>query len=315
MKFGVSLPFTGPAASAEALQRAALRAEELGFDSVWVADHVLIPEKVASRYPYSASGGFSLRWDTPFYDPLGALGFLAGVTRRVRLGVSVLVLPYRNAVATGKALATIDNLAGGRLILGIGVGWMAEEFEALGLPPEHYAQRGALTDECIGAFRALWAEGPSSFHGRFYNFEAVGAYPKPAQAGGIPIWVGGNTGRALRRTAQLGDGWHAVALPLEAFGAKLGELHHACAAAGRDPATLTISLRIGVYQHGAGDTTPPGIAIPGQTIAGDAASLAGQLAAFAEAGAQEMLVSFRAGGSLDEYLGKLERFREVMDRV
>src|SRR2546426_11279014 len=100
MKFGISLPFAGPLASTEAIRRAALLAEESGFDSVWVADHVLIPEQVATPYPYTAGGGFSLRWDTPFYDPLGTLGFLAGVTQRVRLGVSVLVLPYRNAVAT-----------------------------------------------------------------------------------------------------------------------------------------------------------------------------------------------------------------------
>src|SRR5262245_20138689 len=171
MRLGVSLPISGPLSGAEGIRRVAREAEALGYDAVWTSDHVVIPKVVAPNYPYNETGAFHLNWQTPFYDPIGTLGFLAGVTERVRLGVGVLVLPFRNAVATAKTLATIDDLSGGRLLLGIGVGWMPEEFATLGLPASAYAERGAITDETVAVFRAVWAEGPSSFHGKYYNLD------------------------------------------------------------------------------------------------------------------------------------------------
>jgi probable F420-dependent oxidoreductase len=221
----------------------ARRAEALGYDSLWVSDHVVVPWRITSRYPYNASGDFPLPPAGDFLEPLTALALVAGVTDRVALGTSVLVLPHRHPVLAAKMLATLDHLAPGRVICGAGVGWMREEIELLGAAP--YARRGAWSDEAIAVMRACWSDERAAFAGDFFRFEAVGCRPRPAH-GTIPIWIGGHTDRALRRVVELGDGWHAAFPRRDDMAEALTRLRGACAKAGRDPASLTISARMGL---------------------------------------------------------------------
>jgi probable F420-dependent oxidoreductase len=242
MEIGAHLPVYGAAATREGLLLVARRIEALGYDSLWVSDHVVIPWEIRSRYPYNATGDFPLSPATDFLEPLTALTLAAAATSRVRLGTSVLVLPHRHPVLTAKMLATLDHLAPGRVILGAGVGWMREEIELFGVP---YARRGAWTDEAIRIMRACWHEDRVSFTGEFFRFEGLGCRPRPA-GGTIPIWIGGHTDRALRRVVGLGDGWHAAFPTPQALGDGIARLRQACTKAGRDPATLTISARLGL---------------------------------------------------------------------
>ena len=220
----------------------ARRVEALGYDSLWVSDHVVIPWRIASRYPYNATGDFPLPPTGDFLERLTALALVAGVTERVALGTSVLVLPHRHPVLAAKMLSTLDHLAPGRVICGAGVGWMREEIELLGAP---YARRGAWSDEAIRVMRTCWAEERAAFAGEFFRFGPVGCRPRPAH-GTIPIWIGGHTDRAFRRVVELGDGWHAAFPKRTDMAAALTRLRDACAKAGRDPKTLTISARMGL---------------------------------------------------------------------
>ncbi len=242
MEIGCHLPVYGAAATREGLLLVARRLESLGYDSLWVSDHVVIPWSIRSRYPYNATGDFPLSPSTDFLEPLTALTLAAAVTSRARLGTSVLVLPHRHPVLTAKMLATLDHLAPGRVILGAGVGWMREEIELFGVP---YARRGAWTDEAIRVMRACWRDERVSFAGEFFRFDELGCRPRPA-TGTIPIWIGGHTERALARVATLGDGWHAAFPTAEALRAGVALLHAACRKAGRDPASLTVSARVGL---------------------------------------------------------------------
>jgi probable F420-dependent oxidoreductase len=242
MEFGGHLPVFGPAATRDTILGFARRMEALGFDSLWVSDHVVVPWDIASKYPYSATGDFPFPAGGDFLEPFTVLAAVAGVTERVRLGTSVLVVPHRHPLLAAKIAATLDRMAPGRIVLGAGVGWMREEIELLGVP---FERRGAWTDEAIRAMRACWAPGDrTSFAGEFFDFRDLGCFPKPA-AGTIPIWIGGHTPAAFRRVARLGDGWHAAFPTPAAAVADLARLREACAAAGRDPATVTISARVG----------------------------------------------------------------------
>ena len=240
--FGVHLPVWGPGATRHALLTLARRVEAMGFDSVWASDHVVIPFEIRSRYPYNATGDFPLPPTTNFLEPLTALALVAGATERVQLGTTVLVLPHRHPVLAAKALATLDHLAPGRVILGAGVGWMREEIELLGAP---YDQRGAWTDEAIKIMRACWRDERVSYRGRFFSFPEVGFAPRPAK-GSIPIWIGGHTPRAMRRVAELGDGWHAAFATPDVMRDGLAKLREACAKVGRDPSTIALSVRLGL---------------------------------------------------------------------
>jgi probable F420-dependent oxidoreductase len=203
---------------------------------------VVLPWRIASRYPYNATGDFPLPPATAFLEPLTALALVAGVTERVSLGTTVLVLPHRHPLLAAKMLATLDHLAPGRVILGAGVGWMREEIEALGAP---YDRRGAWSDEAIRVMRACWGDERAAHAGEFFRFDALACRPAPAQ-GTIPIWIGGHTRRALCRVAELGDGWHAAFPTAAALKDGLEQLRAACAKAGRDPKTLTVSARLGL---------------------------------------------------------------------
>jgi len=242
MEFGCHLPVYGPAATREVLLPFARRMEALGYDSLWASDHIVIPYAIASRYPYSATGDFPLPPATNFLEPLTALALVAGATERIRLGTTVLVLPHRHPVLTAKILATLDHLAPGRVILGAGVGWMREEIEMFGVP---YARRGAWSDEAIRVMRACWAGERVEHRGEFWHFPPFASLPRPAR-GKVPIWIGGHTERALRRVAELGDGWHAAFPSAEKMKAGMQALEAACRRAGREPKSLTISARVGL---------------------------------------------------------------------
>lgn len=249
MEFGLSLPGRGPLARPDLLLRIAERAEALRFDSLFVTDHVVLPGSAErSTYPYSATGQFPGGARQDYLDPLALLGWLAHATTRIRLGTSVLVVPYRNPLVTAKMLATLDQLARGRLILGVGTGWWREEFEALAAPP--FAERGPVTDEYLRLMRQTWTTDPVTFRGTYYQVRDVHVLPKPAQGGGIPIWVGGHTPAAQRRAGRLGDGWHPIALRPpgtllpEDYAAAVRVIHQSARDAGRDPAALTLTLRV-----------------------------------------------------------------------
>jgi probable F420-dependent oxidoreductase len=217
-------------------------AERLGYDSVWVHDHVVMPSNVTSRYPYNATGESPFRVDQYIYDPLVVMAAIAARTSRVRIGTSVLVVPYRNPLVLAKSLATIDQVSHGRVILGIGVGWMAEEFAALGIG-DLWAQRGHVTDEFMAACVDLWTQtGASSFHGQWVSYEDVGANPRPVQQPHIPIWVGGKTKPALRRVARYGSGYHTVASTPAQIRDEVAAVSAEMERVGRDPAELVVSM-------------------------------------------------------------------------
>src|SRR2546427_791385 len=185
----------------------ATQADTLRYDSIFVTDHVVLPASMArSVYPYSTTGQLAGGAAQDYLEPLATLGYLAHATKRVRLGTSVLVVPYRNPLVAAKTLATIDQLSGGRVILGAGVGWLREEFEALATPA--FENRGAVTDEYLKLMRATWTADPVTFEGKHYRVRNVHALPKPAQRGGIPIWIGGHTHAPLHRARTPGDPWH-----------------------------------------------------------------------------------------------------------
>jgi len=242
MDFGCHLPVFGPMATRDNLLAFARRAEALGYNSLWVSDHVVVPTAIASRYPYNASGRLFIAADAALIEPLTALTFVAGVTERARLGTSVLVLPHRHPLLAAKMLACLDHLSGGRVVVGAGIGWMREEIEMLGAP---FARRAAWSEEAIAVMRACWRGGRAAYRGKFFAFDEVGAYPRPAR-GDIPIWIGGHTAPALRRVAALGDGWHAAGATPAEVAAVLASLREACARQGRRLEGLAISVRLGL---------------------------------------------------------------------
>jgi probable F420-dependent oxidoreductase len=237
MKFGLRYASLGRYSNGPAAVELAQAAEAAGFDSIWTVEHVIVPAQYQSKYPYSPSGkmGSGLE-DFPIPDPLIWLSYIASATRSIKLGTAILILPQRNPVVTAKAVATLDHLAGGgRVLLGIGVGWLAEEFATLGVP---FDDRGPRTDEYVAAMRALWAQERASFHGRFVSFDDVFCRPRPP-AGRVPIIVGGDTPAAARRAGRLGDGYFPAR---GAPGPLFEEMRRAAEAAGRDPKTIELTV-------------------------------------------------------------------------
>ncbi len=228
MHFGVGLPHFRQVASTEAIGTVAQRAEALGFDSVWVSDHIVVPHSAIPRF------------GAVFFEPFTTLAYVAGKTRRIRLGTSVIILPYRNPLFMAKALATIDVLAGGRVIVGAAVGWLAEEFEALGIP---FTERGARSDEAIRVMRLLWTEAEPKFEGRFFRFAGIKAEPKPLQKPHPPIWIGGASQAALRRAAEFAEAWHPSHRPLEDIASGAKQFKNLAKGRGRDPRTLQVVAR------------------------------------------------------------------------
>ena len=302
--FGFSLPSRGAMASPDNLKSLAQRAESLGYDSVWVSDHIILPRQVDSFYPYAADGVATFRPDEDYYEPLAALNFLAGCTQRVRLGTHVLILPYRNPVLTAKILATLDVLSAGRLILGAGVGWMEEEFQALGL--DTYAQRGAVTDEYIRIFKELWTKDEPEFQGEHYQLSAAGFQPKPVQKPHPPIWIGGHTGPAIRRAAKYGDGWMPIGLrppailEPEELAEKIARLRRLTVRAGRPEDAVALCFSTGVtFNMSPGSDRP--------MMSGRPEQIAADLRQYQDLGVRNFILGFQAdsvagmGEAMDQF--------------
>lgn len=312
MRYGFYLPTRGPTATREGILALAREGERLGLHSAMVADHIVFPVESESVYPYTLDGKHPSVGDA--VEAFSILGLVAGATERLRLVTSVLVLPYRNPVLTAKVAASLDVLSGGRLTLGVGAGWLKEEFAALASPD--FARRGAVTDEWITIFKRLWSQSPASFEGRFYRYADIRCEPFPIQKPHPPIWVGGHSPAALRRTARHGDGWHPVGgvaaspLPPDEMRTHLDTLKRLTEAEGRDFSALTISYKAALYDSGM--PLPDGSRRP---FSGEPDQIAEDIRTFVRLGVHELIFDFR-GKSIAESVERLQRFAaEIMPLV
>lgn len=241
MKFGLAFASSVGTDPVTALEISRV-AEAVGFESVWGGEHVVMPTTIASPYPYTTDGKIPATPETSIPDPLIWLAYVAAAAPTLRLGTCILILPQRNPLVLAKELATLDHLSGGRVELGIGVGWMKEEFDALGVPWE---RRGTRNDEYVAAMRAVWSGSHVEFHGDFVDFQPLTSTPRPAQGPNIPILVGGDTPSAIRRAARLADGY----FPGESMADRLAELitavRQACVDIERDPESIEINAMFG----------------------------------------------------------------------
>jgi probable F420-dependent oxidoreductase len=238
MKFGLMYANAGPFAFPEMLTHLAQTAERVGVESIWTVEHVVIPVGYQSTYPYNPSGKMPAPDQMPIPDPLVLLAYAAAVTKTLRLATGIVILPQRHPLYVAKEVATLDVLSHGRVIFGIGVGWLEEEFQALGVP---FDERAARTAEAVRAIRSLWREQVEPFYGKFYRWEKLESHPKPVQKPGVPIVVGGHTELAARRAARYGDGFFPGVAEEEKLVWLLGIMRDECRKLGRDPATIEIT--------------------------------------------------------------------------
>jgi probable F420-dependent oxidoreductase len=290
MRIGVQPLTGGPAAAPGAIRAFAQLADELGYDSLQVPDHVVVPVGPTTPYPYHPSGKMGVEPDDDFYEPLSLIGYLLGLTRRLRIGTSVLVAPLRDPLATAKQLACLDVLSDGRVTVAVGVGWLEEEFAALRAPS--FRRRGKATDEVIEIFRRAWREHPVEFHGEIYSFGPVGVSPKPAQPGGIPILVGGNSEAAIDRAVRLGDGWQPLKLSPAELEAGLAHVRAAAARHGRSLDGFSLSLRLGLRIAAEATERRPG-EDEGKVLVGTVDEVAAQLRAYEALGVGEAVFDLR----------------------
>ena len=245
MKVGIALttsvtPAVTAQAQADYVKRVATASEEAGYDSVWVSDRTVFPSDLAERYPDMYGPGKASPEAQNVLESMTTLSYVAGATNRVRLGISVLVLPFRNPVLNAKMVTTLDVMSGGRAIFGVGVGWMPEEFASMGASFEH---RGAQTDEHIEMYQALCTQDVANYQGKHFQISGMTFFPRPIQTPYPPIWVGGNSTLALRRAARLGDAWHGIRLTPEEVKTKKARLADLCEANGRRRGSVQATLR------------------------------------------------------------------------
>jgi len=298
MEIGIQLPSAQPGANAGDMIEVARAAERLGYDSVWVFDHLFTPVGLASKYPYTKSGDYALTADDPFFDPLGVFGVIAGATERVKMGTAVLIPAYRHPIVLGKVLGTIENFAPGRIVLGIGAGWMREEFEAVGIS---YEKRGARLEEYAAALRTIWSGKPTSFEGEFYSWTEAGFLPAPTQP--IPLIFGGHGDRALERAARVGDGWAVVTAPgqgagLEGAADRIALVKSHLERHGRDPDDFVFT-----YQHPMWLSDHPNPKMP---LTGPPDVIAGSLKRLQELGVK--MIDLMVFGPADVIVQNAERF-------
>jgi probable F420-dependent oxidoreductase len=239
MKLDLWVPTASPMTSAALLDAVAEGAEQRGIGTIWVGEHVVLFEDYASRYPYADDGRVPAPSGSGLLEPMVTLTYLAARTSTVRLGTAMLLLPQRNPVYVAKEVSSLDWLSGGRVDLGIGVGWLKEEFDALNVPWE---RRGRRTDEYLEVLRTLWVDDTSSFHGELYDLPPCEMYPKPVQAPHPPVHIGGETQAALRRAARHGQGWHTFNRSPEELASGLAELDVELDAAGRSRSDLRVTV-------------------------------------------------------------------------
>ena len=239
MELGVILPNSGAFADPGAMLAVAEAAEGMDYSALWTADHLVLPIESATTYPYFRQAKIRLEPTHPFLEPLIALAGVATRTRRIGLGISVYLAALRHPLVVAKQIASLDQLSGGRVLLGVGAGWIPEEYETLGIP---FGERGRVLDEHIQAMRTLWRDEQPRYAGQHYRFDNIGFEPKPVRRD-VPIWVGGNSPAARRRAARLGDGWHVIDVPMRELEAGIAELARECRAAGRRPEDVPTSIR------------------------------------------------------------------------
>jgi len=244
MRIGLFLPSVSPVATPEFLAAFAGAAEDGGFASLWIGEHAVFVDEYESRYPYSDDGKVGLPPDSGMLGLFETVTFLAGATSRLRIGTAVCLVPQRNPVYTAKAVATADWLSNGRVDFGVGIGWLREEFAALGVPFEHRAER---TREYLEVMKRLWCDEVSQYEGEYYSLPECRMFPKPVQQPYPPIYFGGETEPALRRVADLGDGWHGFNHQPESAGASVQRLEKMLAERGRSPADVHVT--IGTYMQ------------------------------------------------------------------
>jgi probable F420-dependent oxidoreductase len=316
MQIGCSAPTSGPLIAPDSLVRIATEAEMLGFDYVTVSDHVMIPKSIASRYPYSESGEFPSGAGAARLEQLTTAAFIAAATSKLGIVTSVMVVPHRPAVLTAKILATIDYLSKGRLTLGIGAGWCKEEFEAIGAPP--FDDRGHVTDEWMMACKELWSKDDPKFDGKYVKFSDVVFTPKPVQKS-IPIWIGGESGPAMRRTAKYGDAWYPIGtnpqFPMDTltrFKAGVAKLRDLTSKAGRAPSAVGLAYRVSSNPEAQPKGTVDG---ERKLFTGGAADYAGDIRALIDVGVGSFDFGL-FGPTLAATIDNMRRFKdEVMAKV
>ena len=295
MRLGIALPHFGPYATPQAIVAVARKAEALGFASLWVLDRLLWPVQPVSKYPGNPRGEMPSPMQNT-YDPLVVLSFAAAHTENLSLGTSVLVAAYRSPAVTAKMAATLDVLSNGRMILGLGVGWSADEFAAVGRSLE---ERNQEADEFIEVLRELWKTGESFFEGKFYRVPRSIFLPKPLQRFGPPIWIGGNSERALRRVATHGDGWHPTSrIPIAEMTEKIARARDAASKNGRPGEKIALTLRWNAF---------PDLAVPENRSV-----VAQKLRDYRDAGVEHICIDFNipqptSMDSIDENMERLMR--------
>ncbi len=241
MRTGLFTPFTNPFATLPLIRAVAEQADARGFHSMWLAEHVVLFDKPDSSYPYSPDGKLNLGSDTGILEPFTTMGFLAACTSRIRLGTGICLLPQRNPVYTAKEVSNLDYLSNGRIDLGIGIGWLREEFEALGVD---WARRGARTDEYVQILKTLWCDKVSKFDGEFHTLPPCTMFPKPVHQPHPPIYVGGESDAALGRVARLGQGWHGFNHTPQTAAERIGKLRGLLSGHGRPVKDVDITVAI-----------------------------------------------------------------------
>ena len=305
MDYGVFLPVSGAACTRDGLTHAAQTAERLGFTTVWAADRIIIPWKIETDYAYSWSNSFIVPPEKPFLESMTALAFLAGATETIKLGVSVLVTTYRDPVHWAKVAATIDWLSEGRFILGVGIGWMEEEFAALGRH-DTFKQRGRVADEQLQVAHNLFTETHCSHHGEHYSYDDIAFYPKSYDTR-IPIWCGGESNGAQRRAGTHGDAWFpyfARVTPQE-LGRRFENVRQAAKDAGRDPDGITLNACLSV------EITAGPVEQEPDRLRGTPEQVAQALQQFDEVGVQHVALQFLVG-RYPERLAQMERLMPVI---
>jgi probable F420-dependent oxidoreductase len=318
MQIGFNLPNSGPLSAVASMTAIAVEGEALGFDYLTVTDHVVLPDMKVPGYPYSESGEFYEDAPTERHEQLLGMSYIAAKTTRIRLVAAVLVVPHRPAVLAAKMLATLDVLSGGRLVVGVGAGWLKTEFDAVVTTP--FAERGAVTDEYIEACRVLWTETSPRFAGRYTRFDGIVLEPKPLQRPHPPIWVGGESGPALRRAARFGNLWYPIGSnnkhlldTLPRLEAGIARLRQATADAGRDPAGIGVGYRVKRY----GAVVPP-IASDGKRrlFSGGEADIVGDLRALRDIGVTAIDIDFGGRPDAAAVMAEMRRFRgAVIEKI
>lgn len=299
--FGLDVGIYGPLADSRTILQLAQHAEETGFDSIWLADHVAFPVSFRSEYPYGPKGQFPTRFADPLMEPTATIGVLVGATKRVRIGSAALIMPYRNPVLLARMLVTLDHFSGGRIILGAGVGWLEEEFKVLGT--HDFKKRGKVTDEYLEIFKAISAGGEVSYRGETYAFDPIFSSPGSMQRPHPPILIGGLSNAALRRVVRHGNGWLAVSAPPEKLKERVAVLGQMATEAGRQlrDFSLVYKMFLSIDDAKAG---PFGVREPGT---GSLAEITDDIKRLREFGFDKIIVRYRGSSAADQ-MNQIDRF-------